>query len=129
MHTESGLRIYLRWCSSVNSIRGLRIFEATGTTIPDPGEERGHRVLRVFGKGGRVTLVPLPSAVGRAIDRAIADRAGGPILLNTGGAPMDRHAATRRLHQLRQAAVVRIASGAPAYASMKRTNQARRISR
>jgi integrase/recombinase XerD len=80
----------------------LRIFEATGTDIGDLGEEHGHRVLRVCGKGGKVVLVPLPPAVGRAIDRAIAGRVGGPILLNTRGARMDRHAATRRLRQLAQ---------------------------
>jgi integrase/recombinase XerD len=81
---------------------GLRIFEATGTDIGDLGEEHGHRVLRVCGKGGKVVLVPLPPAVGRAIDRAIASRVGGPILLNTRSARMDRHAATRRLRQLAQ---------------------------
>jgi integrase/recombinase XerD len=47
---------------------GLRIFEATGADISDLGEEHGHRVLRVCGKGGKVVLVPLPPAVGRAID-------------------------------------------------------------
>jgi len=45
---------------------GLRIFEATGADIADLGEEHGHRVLRVSGKGGKVVLVPLPPAVGRA---------------------------------------------------------------
>jgi integrase/recombinase XerD len=45
---------------------GLRIFEATGADIHDLGEEHGHRVLRVVGKGARVVLVPLPPAVGRA---------------------------------------------------------------
>jgi integrase/recombinase XerD len=54
---------------------GLRIFETTGASIADLGEEHGHRVLRVCGKGTKVVLVPLPPAVGRAIDRAIADRA------------------------------------------------------
>jgi len=39
---------------------GLRIFEACGANIGDLGEEHGHRVLRVRGKGGRVVLVPLP---------------------------------------------------------------------
>ena len=53
---------------------GLRIFEATGADIADLGEEHGHRVLRVCGKGTKVVLVPLPPAVGRAIDRAIGDR-------------------------------------------------------
>jgi integrase len=51
---------------------GLRIFEATGANIGDLGEEHGHRVFRACGKGGKVVLVPLPPAVGRAIDRAVA---------------------------------------------------------
>ena len=79
---------------------GLRIFEATGADIADLGEEHGHRVLRVCGKGTKVVLVPLPPAVGRAIDRAIGARTGGPILLNSRGTRMDRHAATRRLRRL-----------------------------
>ena len=64
---------------------GLRIFEATGADIIDLGEEYGHRVLRVCGKGTKVVLVPLPPAVGRAIGRAIGARTGGPILLNGRG--------------------------------------------
>jgi integrase/recombinase XerD len=87
---------------------GLRIFEATGADIADLGEEHGHRVLRVCGKGTKVVLVPLPPAVGRAIDRAIGPRSAGPILLNTRGARMDRHAATRRLWRLAETAGVRI---------------------
>jgi integrase/recombinase XerD len=64
---------------------GLRIFEATGTDITDLGEEHGHRVLRVCGKGTKIVLVPLPPAVGRAIDRATGARTSGPILLNSRG--------------------------------------------
>jgi integrase len=92
---------------------GLRIFEATGTDVGDLGEEHGHRVLRVCGKGTKVVLVPLPPAVGQAIDRAIGDRASGPILLNSRGARMDRHAATRRLRHLAEAAGVRISRPHP----------------
>ncbi|MEU9828176.1 hypothetical protein [Micromonospora chersina] len=55
----------------------LRIFEACGSNIADMGEEHGHRVLRVRGKGGKVVLVPLPPAVARAIDRAADERTGG----------------------------------------------------
>jgi integrase/recombinase XerD len=73
---------------------GLRIFEATSADIADLGEEHGHRVLRVCGKGTKIVLVPLPPAVGRATDRAVASRIRGPILLNTRGVRMDRHAAT-----------------------------------
>ena len=53
---------------------GLRIFEATSADIADLGEEHGHRVLRVCGKGTKIVLVPLPPAVGRAIDRAVGPR-------------------------------------------------------
>jgi integrase/recombinase XerD len=87
---------------------GLRIFEATGTDIGDIGEEHGHRVLRVCGKGTKVVPVPLPPAVGRAIDRAIGTRSRGPILLNSRGARMDRYVATRRLRHLAESAGVRI---------------------
>jgi integrase len=34
---------------------GLRIFEATGADIADLGEEHGHRVLRVCGKGTKAS--------------------------------------------------------------------------
>jgi integrase/recombinase XerD len=92
---------------------GLRIFEATGADIPDLGEEHGHRVLRVCGKGTKVVLIPLPPSVGRAIDRAIGTRTGGPILLNSRGTRMDRHAATRRLRRLADAAGVQTAKAHP----------------
>ena len=92
---------------------GLRIFEATSADIADLGEEHGHRVLRVCGKGTKIVLVPLPPAVGRAIDRAVGSRARGPILLNTRGARLDRHAATRRLRHLAEAAGIQIARAHP----------------
>jgi site-specific recombinase XerD len=87
---------------------GLRVFEACGSNIDDLGEEPGHRVLRVRGKGTKIVLVPLPPTVGRAIDRAVGDRPSGPILLNRLGARMDRDAATRRLRHLAHIAGVRI---------------------
>ena len=87
---------------------GLRIFEACGASVADLGEEHGHRVLRVRGKGGKVVLVPLPPAVSRAIDRAVGDRDAGPILRNTLGSRMDRHAATRRLRHLAATAGIRM---------------------
>jgi integrase/recombinase XerD len=87
---------------------GSRIFETVGTDIDDLGEEHGHRVLRVRGKGGKVVLVPLPPAVSRAVDRAAGDRTTGALLLNRRGASMDRHAATRRLRHLATDAGVRL---------------------
>jgi integrase/recombinase XerD len=79
---------------------GLRIFEATGSDITALGEARGHRVLKVHGKGDKVALVPLPPAVGRAVHRAVGQRSDGPILRNRVFRRMDRHAATRRLRTL-----------------------------
>ena len=87
---------------------GLRIFEATGTNIGDLGEEHGHRVLRVVGKGGKTVLIPLPPAVSRALDQRHrrphhrTDPAQHP------RARMDRHAATRRLRALAAATGMRM---------------------
>jgi integrase len=81
---------------------GLRIFEATGTSIEDLSEVHGHRVLRVHGKGDKIVLVPLPPAVARAIDRAVGNRDLGPILRSLTGGRMNRHCATRRLRALAQ---------------------------
>ena len=92
---------------------GLRIFEATGADVTDLGDEHGHRVLRVSGNGTKVVPIPLPPAVGRAIDRAIGGRRGGPILLSSRRTRMDRHAATRRLRRLADAAGVRVTRAHP----------------
>ncbi|GCD91525.1 tyrosine recombinase XerD [Nocardioides sp. LS1] len=85
---------------------GLRIFEATGANIEALEEVHGHRVLRVLGKGDKVALVPLPPAVGRAIERAVDGRLCGPILRSRTGSRMDRHCATRRLRALARTAGV-----------------------
>jgi integrase/recombinase XerD len=87
---------------------GLRIFEACGANIGDLGEDHGHGVLRVRGKGDKTVLVPLPPAVARAIENAVGDREQGPILRNTLGRRMDRHAATRRLRELSATAGIRM---------------------
>jgi integrase/recombinase XerD len=65
-------------------------------------------VLRVCGKGGKVVLVPLPPAVGRAIERAVDIRQDGPILLTRRGTRMDRHCATRRLRRLAESTGLRL---------------------
>ena len=92
---------------------GLRTFEATGADIGDLGEEHGHRILRVCGKGGKIVLIALPPAVARATDRAVSGRDAGPVLLNSRGTRMDRHAATRRLRRLAGTAGVRLARAHP----------------
>lgn len=49
---------------------GLRIFEATSATIADLGEEHGHRVLRVCGKGHQGRSGPAAASRRPGIDRA-----------------------------------------------------------
>lgn len=93
---------------SMLGLLGLRIFEATGSNIQGLSEVHGHRVLTVHGKGDKVALTPLPPAVGRAIDRAKADRRDGPILLSRAGTRMTRHVATRRLQRLAEVAGLEI---------------------
>jgi integrase/recombinase XerD len=76
---------------------GLRIFEATAANIEDLGEEHGHRVLRVCGKGHQGRARPA-AACRRAADRPRRRRPDlGADPANSRGARMDRHAATRRL--------------------------------
>jgi len=72
-----GLPALVTILAAMLGLLGLRIFEATAADIGDLGEEHGHRVLRVCGKDTKVVLVPLPPAVGRAIDRAIGGRTAG----------------------------------------------------
>ena len=127
-HTESDLRCYLRWCAD----RGLdplaarrpdlelyiRWMQETCRFKPSTISRR-FSVTAGFYRTCVIDAVlehspaehvrrPNVPAVGRAIDRAIAHRASGPILLNSRGARMDRHAATRRLRHLAQHAGVRI---------------------
>jgi integrase/recombinase XerD len=40
-------------------LNGLRVSEACGTNIEDLGSERGHRTLRIVGKGNKPALIPL----------------------------------------------------------------------
>jgi integrase len=60
-------------------LNGLRVSEATRADVGDLDVERGHRILRVTRKGGRVTLVVLAPRTAAAIDAHLAGRAEGPI--------------------------------------------------
>ena len=84
---------------------GLQIFEPTGD-IEDLGEEHGHRVLQVRGKGDKVVLVRGPQPSAAPFERAMDQRTAGPILLTCRGTGMDWHGATRRLRRLAEQAGV-----------------------
>jgi integrase len=71
---------------------GLRVSEACGTNIEDLGFDRGHRTLRIIGKGNKPAVIPL---VPRTIDLAVGERSEGPILRRRDGERLDRRTAHR----------------------------------
>lgn len=75
-------------------ILGLRVSEACSVRVEDYAEtERGHRVLRLVGKGGKPATVPLTVPVLRALDDAAGDRTAGLVVTTLDGRPLDRHSA------------------------------------
>jgi site-specific recombinase XerD len=74
-------------------LNGLRVSEACETKIEDMGMERGHRVLRIVGKGAKPALIRLMPRTARTIDLAIAERREGPILVRQHGRRLDRRTA------------------------------------
>jgi integrase len=80
---------------SLLALNGLRVSEATGADIQALGLERGHRTLVVTRKGGKVVTIPLAPRTARAIDRAIGERAEGPIFLTADRRRLDRPGAAR----------------------------------
>ena len=76
-------------------LNGLRVSEACATNIEDLGVERGHRTLRILGKGNKPATVPLVPRTARTIDLAVGERHEGPILRRRDGHRLDRRTAHR----------------------------------
>src|SRR6478752_5364684 len=66
-------------------LNGLRVSEACATKIEDLGMQRGHRTLRIVGKGNKPATIPLVPRAARTIDLAIGERHEGPILRRRDG--------------------------------------------
>jgi len=71
------------------------VSEACATNIEDMAFERGHRVLRIAGKGNKPALIPLVPRAARTIDLAVGERRDGPILLRHDEQRLDRRTAHR----------------------------------
>lgn len=82
-HAHAALAVLL-------GLNGLRVSEACSTNIEDLAFERGHRVLRVIGKGNKPATIPLVPRTARTIDLAIGERQEGPILRRADGQRLDR---------------------------------------
>jgi integrase/recombinase XerD len=76
-------------------LNGLRVSEACGTNIEDLAFDRGHRTLRILGKGNKPAVIPLVPRAARTIDLVIGERAEGPILRRHDGHRLDRRTAHR----------------------------------
>ena len=73
-------------------LNGLRVSEACATKIENLAFERGHRTLRIVGKGNEPAVIPLVPRAARTIDLAIGGRHEGPILLERDVQLAARHA-------------------------------------
>ncbi len=76
-------------------LNGLRVSEACATNVENLGFERGHRTLRIVGKGNKRAVIPLVPRTPRTIDLAIGERTAGPILLRHDAQRLDRRTAHR----------------------------------
>jgi integrase/recombinase XerD len=76
-------------------LNGLRVSEACAANIEDLGVERGHRTLRIVGKGNKPAVIPLVPRTARTIDLAVGERSQGPILRRCDGQRLDRRTAHR----------------------------------
>jgi integrase/recombinase XerD len=75
-------------------LNGLRVSEACGANIEDLACERGHRTLRIIGKGNKPTVIPRAA---RTIDLEVGERHEGPILRRSDGQRLERRTAHRRV--------------------------------
>ena len=78
--------------------------EACATDAEDLGFDRGHRTLRIIGKGNKPAVIPLVPRVARTIDLALGERCGGPILHRHDGRRLDRRTAHRWVRSIRKRA-------------------------
>ncbi len=76
-------------------LNGLRVSEACAANIEDLGVERGHRTLRILGKGNMPAVIPLVPRTARTIDLAVGERCEGPILCRRDDQRLDRRTAHR----------------------------------
>jgi integrase/recombinase XerD len=92
-HAHAGLAVLL-------GLNGLRVSEGCETNVEDMAFERGHRVLRIIGKGDKPALIPLVPRTARTIDLAVGERRDAPILLRHDGQRLDRRTAHRWIRSI-----------------------------
>src|SRR3546814_5949608 len=76
-------------------LNGLRVSEACETNVEDLAVERGHRSLRITGKGNTPATIPLVPRTARTPDLVVGERHEGPILRRRDGQRLARRSAQR----------------------------------
>jgi site-specific recombinase XerD len=81
---------------------GLRVGESLGLDLEAVGHNRGHRTVRVYGKGGKMREIPVPAPLGRDLDCYLDERAAaaggdtgkleGPLFVTSTGKRLDQGA-------------------------------------
>ena len=87
-------------------INALRASEAAAVRIEDYAETlRGHRVLRLVGKGNKPATMPVTVPVLRVLEACRGERADGPLILRpSSGNPIDRRDVYRMVARIARAA-------------------------
>jgi integrase/recombinase XerD len=74
-------------------LNGLRLSEALGIRIEEMDVQRGHRVIKIRGKGSKIAWAPLAPSAWGPVDSAIGDRKQGTVVTAKGGGPMAKTSA------------------------------------
>lgn len=91
--------------TALMGLSGLRVSEACSLDVDSASRfEKGHRMVTVHGKGGKIIGLPVPAPVGRRIDVAICGRDIGPMLTRRDGTRMTRRSAARVVARVAKAA-------------------------
>jgi site-specific recombinase XerD len=87
---------------------GLRVGEALALTLGDFRHNRGHRTVRVTGKGGRHRELPIPVPLARDLDAYLARRGGAgpeePVFVTATGRRVDPSVVFRLVRRTARAA-------------------------
>lgn len=93
---------------------GLRVGEALALDLADFRHNRGHRTVRVAGKGGKYRELPIPAPLARDVDAYLADRAAlagvpvedltGPAFVTATGQRVTQPAVFRLVRRIARAA-------------------------
>ena len=99
-------------------LNGLRISEAIGIDVDDLSSDRGHRIVKILGKGSKVAIIPLAPRTAAAVDALVdslvdslvgirSESPESPLFLDRSSKRLSRSAAYSLVKKLAAAAGIR----------------------